>query len=153
MAMPQYASGNLMYGERAAWPRSYGSSYSVRAPRSRRTTAAYPRGSGQSNTRSLRKVRTSDTALEQAQRRAIELDLEQKRLTVEAERRRLETETASRLQNQDDRNYWTYLTNKSALASKIGQHGANWTSGDEHMRDYLAVKLGLLKPIQRKVGR
>jgi hypothetical protein len=44
------------------------------------------------------------------------------------------------------------LALKSGLASKIGARDADWNNQDELLQNYLGVKLGFLKPVNRSVN-
>ncbi|HMK34564.1 MAG TPA: hypothetical protein VK463_05830 [Desulfomonilaceae bacterium] len=70
----------------------------------------------------------------------------------EMERWRNLVEKEERDKLVQDRNMWSQVAGKAALASRVGASVANWTSQDQALSDYLGVRMGYLQPWKRNMN-
>ncbi len=70
---------------------------------------------------------------------------------AEAEKR--QARISAEHERQRDQDLMNQLTSKAALTSTLGKQGAGWTASDDILMEYLGVKLGFMKPQDRKVTR
>jgi hypothetical protein len=98
----------------------------------------------------LAKLKQYETQL-QSKTAAESAQTQLEKLNSQARQNQLDID--QRHQKQRDMDDFNQMTNKAALTSVLGQEGAGWTAKDDILMEYLGVKLGYLKPVDRKVTR